>query len=483
MYILLFCLFFYLVLSKPNIVVILLDDVGYGDFDSHGYDVPNIVKLKSKSIEFTQALNSDSLCTPSRASFLTSKYPIRLGLAHDFYRVIYNPTSTGGLELRYKTIADMLKDNDYSTALVGKYNIGINKYDRNDGYYLPNNHGFDYYYGLPLGLNYMCDPLTLDWHGCFLYDNVFTFKKYNCQVIEQPVNITTINDRLLSRTLKYIKELPQPFFLNYWSLMAHTPLYPKNYNSYRGKYGDTMMELDYHIGQIFDNLPNNTYLFLFSDNGNYKEEFPDSGNSGGLKGSKGQVYEGGIRTRLYVYHQNLIPKRIHNTVSIMDIYPTIQDILSVKVDDNLDGQSFYNMMYEKNINNNTRFLVHYCGLTAIAVRYNEYKIYYAEQIWTNEETQSCGEQIIPTLPYGACLCESVNLRYLYPPKIYNMNIDIEEQFPLDSTTPENQELISKCNELLDEHKLSIIPVENQMILDINENNQPCCNFPSCDCIE
>src|SRR3972149_5673756 len=104
----------------------------------------------------------------------------------------------------------------------------------------------------------------------------------------------------------------------------------------------------------------------------------------------------------------------------------------------------------------SRFLVHYCGETPISVRYEYYIIYYAEQIWSDEKSQTCKGPLSPYLPYGACGCESSDLRYIYPPMIYDMTIDQQERFPLNST--DYMDIIIEASDLLEQHLNGVIPV-------------------------
>src|SRR3990172_6431519 len=115
------------VLARPNFIVILVDDMGYGDLDLWGVDTPAFSFLKYNSVEFTQAYSADSICSPSRAAILTGKYPQRSGIAHNYYRTFYGPGQNGGLPQWTTTIAELLLKENYSTSLVGKWHLGINK--------------------------------------------------------------------------------------------------------------------------------------------------------------------------------------------------------------------------------------------------------------------------------------------------------------------------------------------------------------------
>jgi len=460
--------------AQPNFLIILTDDFGYGDLNQPGVDTPNLEWLRANSIEFTQAYAADAVCTPSRAAFLTGRYPIRSGLANDFNRTFYGPGQNGGIPRWVLKFPQLFKAHGYTTALTGKWHLGINREHREDGYFLPTNNGFDYYYGLPMGNTFMCDPENQDPTGCFLYENT--------TIIEQPIRTKTIAERLLNKTLNYIQTLPRPFMIHYWTIHTHTPLYPqKSGLSPRGTYGDIMMELDAQIGQLLSAVPPNTYIIFTSDNGPYMEEQPNNGSPGLLTGGKGQVFEGGIRVPFLFYHPELPPYRNHHVISLMDVFPTTLELANIPLPAvQLDGDSLVPFLYGNHIGID-RFLVHYCGETPIAVRYGEFKIFYAEQVWSDARAQTCPETIIPVLPYGACGCTIDSLRSLYPPKIYNINLDPQEKFPLNSY--EYMEVIETASSLLEQHKQSVIPVKNQLDSPLNDTLAPCCNYPQCFCVE
>jgi len=461
--------------TQPNFLIIFADDFGYGDMEPSGVDMPTLTRLRQKSVEFTQTYAAASVCTPSRAALLTGRYPIRSGLTNDYYRTFYGPGQAGGLPRWTRTFSEVMRTNDYSTALTGKWHLGINLENREDGYFLPTNHGFDHFYGLPMGNTFMCDPDDQDPTGCFLYENK--------TIIEQPIVVSTINERLLNKTLNYINTLSQPFMIEYATLYTHTPLYPTNPGkSPRGLYGDVLKEFDAQLVQLLDAIPDNTFVIFSSDNGPYMEEFPYNGSPGELTGGKGQIYEGGIRVPFLVYHHNISAKRVHTPISLMDVFPSLLELAEIDYSglQDLDGKSFAPMLFDDYISHD-RFIVHYCGETPIAVRYGQYKIFYAEQIWSNSRAQTCPEIIIPIIPYGACGCTANSLRTLYPPKIYDINLDPQEKFPL--TAQDYMDVIDTASYLLELHMESIIPVKNQLEAPLNETLAPCCNYPACFCRE
>eukprot|EP01080_Neovahlkampfia_damariscottae_P002850 gene2850-4693_t len=182
----LFALLFTFVFSKPNIVLIVIDDLGYGDLGAYGnttVPTPNIDKMAKEGIKFNQMLAAESICTPSRSSMLTGRYPFRSGMASmtDAFRTLNSPAQPGGLPQSELSIAKLLKKEGYKTAAIGKWHLGIGK----DNEHLPTSHGFDYFYGLPVTNVQTCagKPIysTVGGHGKILgSQNIFEwfFKRY-----------------------------------------------------------------------------------------------------------------------------------------------------------------------------------------------------------------------------------------------------------------------------------------------------------------
>ncbi|XP_038613060.1 arylsulfatase L-like [Tachyglossus aculeatus] len=142
--------------SRPNIVLFLADDLGIGDLGCYGNDTlrtPNIDRLAQEGVRLTQHISAASVCTPSRAAFLTGRYPIRSGMvSSDGYRVLRWTASSGGLPPNETTFGEILQEQGYSTGLIGKWHQGLNCERRSDHCHHPLNHGFDYFYGMPFSL-------------------------------------------------------------------------------------------------------------------------------------------------------------------------------------------------------------------------------------------------------------------------------------------------------------------------------------------
>ncbi len=312
----------------PNVIVILTDDLGYGDLGSYGNEVintPNLDQMANEGVRFTNAYASSSNCTPSRAGLLTGRYPIRSGMAHQVLFV----EDTHGLPLEEVTIAEMLKDKDYKTAIIGKWHLGHTEK------YWPTNHGFDYYYGLPYSNNQ---------HPLALYRN--------SQKIEEPVVQETLTQRYTSEAINFIKQnKDRPFFIYFAHTFPHVPLYASS--DFVGKskaslYGDVVEEIDWSAGAILQSLKEhgldeNTLVIFTSDNGPYQ-----GGTTAGLRSTKGTAWEGGYRVPFIARWPGQIPEsKVSSGISMnIDLLPTIAAITNTEVPKGrkIDGRNITSML-------------------------------------------------------------------------------------------------------------------------------------------
>lgn len=307
---------------RPNVIVILTDDLGYGDLGVHGNTVintTNIDQMANEGVRFTNAYASASNCTPSRAGLLTGRYPIRSGMAHQVIFV----EDTHGLPTEEITIADMLKPLGYQSAIIGKWHLGHTES------YWPTKQGFDYYFGLPYSNNQ--SPLAL----------------YRNEVkIEEPVDQKTLTERYTQETIQFIEQNKnQPFFIYLAHTFPHAPLHVSK--TFEGKskaslYGDTVETIDWSTGEILKSLKRmgldeNTLVIFTSDNGPYQ-----GGNTANLRGTKGTPWEGGYRVPFIARWPKKIQEGIETDAMTMniDILPTIQGMTGAKLPDKhvIDGK-------------------------------------------------------------------------------------------------------------------------------------------------
>lgn len=242
--------------SRPNIIIILADDLGYGDLGCFGHPTirtPNLDRMAAEGMRFTDFYSAAEVCTPSRAALLTGRYPVRSGMANNRFRVLRN-RSTGRLPESEITLAQALKTQGYSTAMVGKWHLGV--WSINPAGH-PLRYGFDSYLGLPHSND--MDPARAapagaprradqraEWWNAPLYRNE--------QLIARPADQTQLTRQYTEEAQRFIRaNKRQPFFLYVAHTFPHVPLFASEKfrgKSPRGLYGDVVEELDWSVGQI-----------------------------------------------------------------------------------------------------------------------------------------------------------------------------------------------------------------------------------------
>uniref|UniRef100_A0A8C0MVL3 Arylsulfatase family member H n=5 Tax=Canis lupus TaxID=9612 RepID=A0A8C0MVL3_CANLF len=335
--------------SRPNIVLLMADDLGVGDLCCYGNNTvstPNIDRLASEGVRLTQHLAAASVCTPSRAAFLTGRYPIRSGMAspYNLNRGLTWLGGSGGLPTNETTFAKLLQHYGYRTGLIGKWHQGLSCASRNDHCYHPLNHGFDYFYGLPFGLLSDCQasrtpelhrwlriklwistavlslvPLLLlipkyarwfvvPWKViltfallAFLffiswYSSYGFTRRWNCilmrnhEIIQQPMREERVASLMLKEALAFIDRYKRgPFLLFVSFLHVHTPLITKDKfvgHSKYGLYGDNVEEMDWMVGRILETLDQERLT-------NHTLVYFTSDNGGRLEVQEGEVQLGG----------------------------------------------------------------------------------------------------------------------------------------------------------------------------------------------
>lgn len=310
----------------PNIVIILADDLGYGDLGCYGhpkFKTPRIDRMAAEGARLTQFNTPLPFCAPTRASLMTGRYPFRCGLSQ-------NPAPDGGpdadalrLPAGEVTLAQVLKAAGYATGMIGKWHLG------HKSGALPTDRGFDEYLGIPYS-NDMRPVQLLE----------------GTQRVEYPVAQTTLTVRYAERAVDFIRRSAErPFFLYFAEAMPHKPLAAseKNYKkSGAGLYGDALADLDDSVGAVLDALKaagveENTLVLFTSDNG-----ATFGGSTGGLRGMKGSCYEGGFRVPCIARWPGKIPagRASAQPAVMMDLFATVLHATGAKMPDDrvLDGR-------------------------------------------------------------------------------------------------------------------------------------------------
>ncbi|MBD2753927.1 sulfatase family protein [Spirosoma validum] len=340
--------------QTPNVIIILADDLGYGDLSCYGHPTirtPNLDKMAEEGTRFTQFYVAANVCTPSRAALLTGRLPIRSGIFGK--RGVFFTNSANGLPKTEITIAEALKTKGYQTALIGKWHLG------SQPEHLPLQHGFDYYFGLP----YSNDMGKVGSVPNMVNQNPPLPLYQNNKVIETEPDQRLLTKRYTAEVVTFIKKnKTKPFFLYYASPFPHVPLYASSDfagKSKRGLYGDVVEELDWSVGQVLNTLreqklDKNTLVIFLSDNGPWqmKALVPGTGGSAGLLyEAKGSTYEGGMRVPAIAWGSGFVkPKTVSSAIATsMDLYPTILNLARAELpkDRTLDGSDIRELLSGK----------------------------------------------------------------------------------------------------------------------------------------
>jgi uncharacterized sulfatase len=295
--------------QRTNVVVILADDLGYGDLRCYGhpqFKTPHLDQMASEGARLAQFNTPAPFCAPTRAALLTGRYPFRCGMTANPAPDFGGQATELGLPASEKTLAELLQAAGYATGMIGKWHLGHAK----KAFY-PVRRGFDEYFGI-LYSNDMRPVQLVDGE----------------EVVEYPVVQATLTKRYTERALHFIEQnRAQPFFLYVAHAMPHKPLaaseefYKK---SGAGLYGDAIAELDASVGQLLDKLKevgidDNTLVIFTSDNGPWY-----GGSTGGLRGMKGTSWEGGYRVPFIARWPGTVPSG-HQSAEpavTMDVFTT-----------------------------------------------------------------------------------------------------------------------------------------------------------------
>ena len=408
--------------KKPNFIVILCDDMGYGDLTCYGHPTirtPNLDKMAAEGQKWTNFYVGASVCTPSRAALLTGRLPIRSGMCSDKRRVLF-PDSAGGLPKSEVTIAEALKEEGYATACIGKWHLG------HLPQYLPTNNGFDSYFGIPYSND--MDRIGGEGRQAFLepkteYFNVPLMRDE--EIIERPADQNTIIKRYTEEAVKFVrKSKNKPFFLYLAHNLPHVPLFvSKKFRdkSLRGLYGDVIEEIDYGVGQILstlrrEGLAENTFVVFTSDNGPWLIFDEHGGSAGLLREGKGCTFEGGMREPCIMWWPGKIkPAVVNDMGSTMDIYTTVLTLAGAKVptDRVVDGLDLSPALFGTGPSPRKN-MFYYRGAKLYAARKGPYKMHF-----------------ITKPAYGKGKEE-----YHDPPLLYNLEHDPSEKYDISKDHPE-----------------------------------------------
>lgn len=343
--------------DRPNIVIILADDLGYGDLSCYGADdiaTPHIDRMAAEGAKFTSFYVSP-VCSPTRASLMTGSHSTRVGIGGVMF-----PRNNHGLNPDEITLPELLKGQGYAMALIGKWHLG------NEDMYQPLNHGFDYWYGTPSSNSQFYYPTIKEYAADCVFregytrDGILKRETAACPlvrdnvVIEVPADQSQFTQRYTRETIHFItRNKDQPFCVYLAHNMPHIPLHASERfvgSSKRGIYGDTIQELDWSTGEILRSLKElgldkNTLVIFTSDNG---PNIGKGGSAGPLKGGKGSTLEGGVRVPFVVRWPGTIAAGMESdeAITVMDLLPTLTKLAGGAVPDDrvIDGKDIWPLL-------------------------------------------------------------------------------------------------------------------------------------------
>ena len=436
--------------KQPNFIIILADDLGYGDLSSYGHPTirtPNLDKMALEGTRFTQFYVAANVCSPSRAALLTGRLPIRNGVfGTNSANKVFFTNSTSGLPKRETTLAKALKVKGYQTAIVGKWHLG------HLPEFLPLNYGFDSYFGIPYSNDMGKEPSFSTRDGKPVVSNNPLLPLYrNEKVVEIEPDQNLLTKRFTSEVTDLItKNRSKPFFIYYASPFPHVPLHASPAfagKSKRGPYGDVVEELDWSVGQILNKLKElkldkNTLVVFLSDNGPWlmKSLIDETGGSAGLLyEAKASTYEGGMRVPAIAWMPGTVKNQISSAVATsIDLYPTILQWAGVEIpnDKPLDGNNISSILTGKS-DKVTDIVYYYDANNLYAIRKGPYKAHFK----TNAS-------------YSPIPAEEHN-----PPLLYNLEHDPSEKFEIGKKYPQ---ILDELTATYKKHLEGVTPVEAEL---------------------
>ncbi len=361
--------------NTPNIIIIFADDMGFGDIGingAEGHGTPNIDRMAAEGMQFSDFYCGRSVCSPSRAALLTGCYPIRVGVKTNF-----NPRSKNGLHPGETTIADLVKQRGYATAMYGKWHLG------HLPEFLPTEQGFDEWYGLPYSNDMW--PFHPDPRYNFPDLPLMEGKK----ILEYNSDQTKLTRTYTERTVQFIEaHQDEPFFIYLAHAMPHVPLFTSERfkgKTARGTYGDVLEEIDWSVGAILKTLKargldKDTLVIFTSDNGPWLLYGDHGGSAGPFREGKGTMFEGGLRVPGVMWWPGKIPAGsvCKELASTIDFLPTIAGLIGAPLPERkIDGLDIWPLMSGRpGAKTPHEAFFYYFGTHLQAVRSGKWKLHF-----------------------------------------------------------------------------------------------------------
>jgi arylsulfatase A-like enzyme len=378
---------------KPNFVVVFADDLGYGDlscYGASGYATPNLDRLASEGVRFTDFYVAQGVCSASRTALLTGCYSNRVGILGAL-----GPTSKIGISDDEMTIAQVLKQQGYATAIYGKWHLGHHPQ------FLPTRHGFDDYFGLPYSNDMWPKHPTAKFPPLPLIEGEKT--------IETNPDQTKLTTWYTEHAVKFIDaNRDRPFFLYVPHSMPHVPLFVSGKyagKTSRGLFGDVIEEVDWSVGEIVaaierNGLADNTLVIFTSDNGPWLSYGDHAGSAGPLREGKGTAWDGGVREPCVMRWPGKIKAGsvCREPAMTIDLLPTFAKLAGAKLPKNkIDGLDIWPLISGELVSGETaarsphEALYFYWGDGLHAVRSGKWKLHFPHEYRSLVEAGSGGK--------------------------------------------------------------------------------------------
>tara|TARA_R110002074_G_scaffold134789_2_gene279124 strand:- start:40 stop:1467 length:1428 start_codon:yes stop_codon:yes gene_type:complete len=422
----------------PNVILIFTDDQGYqdvGTFGSPNIETPHLDQMAKDGIKLTSFYSAQPICSASRAGILTGCYPNRIGIHNAL-----GPGSPIGINASEVTIAEMLKNIGYKTAIFGKWHLG------DSPKFLPTRHGFDEFFGIP----YSNDM----WPYHPQQGTVFNFGPLplyeNETVLDTLTDQSQLTTQITERSVDFInRNKNNPFFLYVPHPQPHVPLFVSDKfkgKSERGLYGDVIMEIDWSVGEILaalkkNGLEDNTVVIFTSDNGPWLSYGNHAGSALPFREGKGTAWEGAQREPFIMRYPNKITpgKTIDIPVMAIDILPTIAEMTGARLPNlTIDGKSALSLLTgESQESPQEAYFFYYRINELMGVRYGKWKMYFPHTYRTMDG-QEPGKDGLPG-EYRMIEMEEIEL--------YDVTTDISET---NNVAEEYPEVVDKIKVLANE---------------------------------
>jgi arylsulfatase len=377
--------------KTPNVVIIYADDLGYGDLGCYGAQpsvTPRLDRLALQGVRFTDFYSAQPVCSASRAALLTGCYPNRIGIVGAL-----SPLQKYGLNHHEMTIAQLLKQKNYATAIYGKWHLGHHPN------FLPATFGFDDYFGLPYSNDMSPEPANNPRPDAKKNYPPLPLIDGTKVAIEEP-DQSKLTRWYTERAVKFIDaNHDRPFFLYVPHTMPHVPLYVSPEFSGKtglGLYRDVLAEIDWSVGQILDaldrhQLSENTLVVFSSDNGPWKLFGNHAGSAGPLRESKATVYEGGVRVPCIARWPGHLPEKmiVNEPAIMMDWFPTIAGITGTKLPDHpIDGRDLWPLLTQPGaVSPHEALFFYYHDNQLQAMRSGRWKLFFPHEVVSTEQAE------------------------------------------------------------------------------------------------